>query len=372
MKSKSIVLMCLIGLCFVWSASPVLAQDPPTNWQRATGFPINVVVNDIQLFGSKFYAATNRGVYYRGLLHTEAWRRMPITPHNHASLAFVDLFINPQNQNELFCLFTSSNSSTGSRIWTVKKNDPDKILRGISTVPVPNLGMLGHSYGSDVGRFALPSSGGTQLYSYTQSKLKRIGNYVTSSAGYINGTFDPSRTVYRRRAARSPKSAYAVIKSERGFSKPSILIGCDGFVLRDEYGDPNSAWTYIEKGFQANCGLITTMIGGQNTKTVYAGTNKGKLYKSMNGGSSWMVYNQGLLVAASDIYSIIGFQKHLYVATDKGVFVTERSGYKANWRGYGRLPNGAKATKVMVTINELIVSTDKGVYRKRLLKGGRG
>lgn len=349
----------------------------PTFWTKAPGLPTNIIAHDIQLWNNKFYLSTNKGIYRRGLLHTDSWELFPnnVTGAMHVDLkdyVFTDAWINPNDANELLFLSTTSSNST---LWTIKKQSASSINKG-STINTPSSYASGTSTGSTIGRFTINSSS-ANIYSISKGKTLFLdkdqivlnGSSMKPSTGFKNGVITRS---YYINKIRGNYRSFGYIDSDRSGKKYSVLLGGNGFVMRDATTATGKSWQYIDKGLKNNCGQITAIESWPTSSTHYIGTKKGHVYKTTNNGSTWRYYSQGALNPSeyvTEIYNLDGHIKFLYAATNRGVFVTNReSNTTASWSLYGSLPNGAKAKKVFITLNEVLVSTDKGVYRKSVKK----
>jgi photosystem II stability/assembly factor-like uncharacterized protein len=105
-----------------------------------------------------------------------------------------------------------------------------------------------------------------------------------------------------------------------GTSDKGIYKSTDGgnsWVEVNGTGDnkiPQDAMGY----YQINCLVMDPLI----PNTIYAGLNNGGVYKSNDGGANWSSYNNGL-DAGIDVNDLSFISDRLYATTSKGVYVTD-------------------------------------------------
>lgn len=346
----------------------------PAFWTKAPGLPDDVFITDIEMWNNKFYLATSKGIYFRGLLPTVSWQRFtPEHVFNSASHRNMDLtafnFKDIWKSGDNLYFMSGGNSS--AQIFYIKSDRPNDLYYQ-STKQTANMlrWCKNHPRNMSFGirQGYKPFTGNNYVDAIDSRDLKLETQYLRPSGGFSNGRVSNVKYYEDRAFGELYEAGY--IKSDRSADKPSLILGGDGFILRNATTDnPNDFyWHYIDKGFSANSGKIQAITSWANSNTIYVGTSKGYVYKSTNRGSTWSPYFQGALDPAqfvTEIYNLDNYLNYIYAATNRGIFVTNKQGNTADWKLFGALPNGAKAYRVFATVNEILVSTDKGVYRKK-------
>ena len=183
----------------------------------------------------------------------------------------------------------------------------------------------------------------------------------------LNGAVSPGLPTDSEKAKQTHSSEITVLPTERRVKTKTLTANRDVFYL--EYkrslfkwrlGDPE--WT--------NTGLIdtgevkdfyTSFKIAVSEETVYVGKRDGNLLRSLDGGSNWRDITPNLPLHFNHFKEIVFSGSTLYVATDKGVLVSETGEY---WRVV------TDRTDTRIVINQFALDStevygiaDTGVYR---------
>lgn len=126
--------------------------------------------------------------------------------------------------------------------------------------------------------------------------------------------------------------------------------------------DGGTSWTTMNHGISKSLYETFSLLSVGNT--VYAGTTDG-VYVSANWGKTWTRMNNGL-PSQEEIVSLTNFGNTVYAATpENGIFFTTNSGN--NWlpdtTGF---PKGVPVNTILVDDSVIFAGTNQGIYLKNL------
>lgn len=350
---STLLCMAIISLLFVQQGT---AQHVSSSWKRLDEFGNNNKINALAMVAGarKFYAGTNQGVFYRGLLANEDWKRVP----GSASTAKAHQF---EGEIKYLKFLYKPTSPNETRYYRINNTSPTTLSRGGKACTGSTLG-AGRSLYSSLSNFYIALDG-TLKKSLNNVKYSFSG--ITRVSSYLNSP-NASLSSLQTRANASKYYCYTYFKTNQPVS--NVLLGGNGFVMRDQTIPGRAkAWHLIDKGL-SGAGKIKGLLAVKSTNTVFLFTDNKRVYKSTNNGTSWSRFDNGSLQHVTQIKHLAYFGKYLYAATNtSAIYVIDYTKSNARWEQFGSpLPSNARPEKLFATINELVVSTNRGVYRRSL------
>ncbi len=151
-------------------------------------------------------------------------------------------------------------------------------------------------------------------------------------------------------------------------TKPHILyIATNSYIYKSR--DEGKTWRNISQGM-SHSRVISLAIDPLFSANVYAGTKGDAVFKSYNGGQSWISKRAGLedVTISSVVHQLVfvpGASLHFYAATSMGVFESETGG--DTWM---KKMNGMKEVLMVISLDvdpnqpkTLYAGTSGGVYK---------
>jgi photosystem II stability/assembly factor-like uncharacterized protein len=161
-------------------------------------------------------------------------------------------------------------------------------------------------------------------------------------------------------------SSYSEVKISP--SNPDIVYVSDetsGSNTLHKSTNGGSSWSSILPNLTAGCKVRNIEISSNDPNTIWLSVNGYgsllKVYKSSNGGTTWIDYSTGL--EGHSIYSMIhqkGSNGGIYVGTLNGVYYRDNT--LSNWENYGENLPG-------IGINFLKINYAKGIIRAATIRG---
>ena len=203
-------------------------------------------------------------------------------------------------------------------------------------------------------------SGGPR--SLTGLNASSIRSVCTIGTSLLSGSF--GRGIFR-----STNGGGAWVESNSGF--PSAYIYALG-----SFGGKVFGGAALTIGMSADSGKtwMTSMTAGAGTSFIsfgqrgnelYAGTNNGAVYRSLDTGATWTLRNTGLPTA--NVFALVSMDSLLFAATGQGVYMTSDAGSSWSLRSTGMTTTDARALCVAgskllcgTAYGGVFMSTDKG------------
>lgn len=347
---------------FTLLLSPQLfAADPPNDekeegarrnsWTKITLPDGASKVNDVVMWNSAYHIATNKGLYKANLVfgtNPSRWEKV-----GTISTEIIDLF--PASTNGV------------SELLILTQNGAYRLLK---TAPTTMISMPGFHYCDNGGTMLaigkcpddkkrIYTSQGYKEYFAISKKYSSYYVYGYGPAGSnpydcTNASFQSSR---QSTGTTYPDPASFAVITDASKKNYALFGGAQAIYRLHTASDYTGA-----KSLPNYTGVFTSLYT-TGTKG-YAASDKGYVYRTIDGGNNWVYYAHGLKPQEEigTIYDMTGFGNTLYAATDWGVYTTSTSGTQADWQRYGTLPYSAKPSKVCGTYTGIIVTTDKGVF----------
>ena len=202
-------------------------------------------------------------------------------------------------------------------------------------------------------------------------RLSTDGNILNSvwNAPILDDALSPESPTDSEKAKQTHLSEITVLPIERRVKTKTLTANRDVFYL--EYkrrlfkwrlGDPE--WTntgLVDTGEAVDEGFYTGFKIAVSGETVYIGKRDGKLLRSLDGGSNWRDITSNLPLDFAHFKEIVFSGSTLYVATDKGVLVSETGEY---WRVMtDRADTRVVINQFALDSTEVYGIADTGVYR---------
>ncbi len=266
--------------------------------------------------------------------------------------------------NEIF------QSLNGGRSWKrVRVSTEEVTPEPLEHDPYP----IGLSYGSkllvsdNTLYFVSPIGNDLQI-----CRLSADGNLLMPIQGVP--TFDDKATATQGRmdstqAIETDLSEIVVDPFERDVKTITLAVSRDVFyveykrrLFKWRLGDPE--WTntgFVDVGEQFDAGSYRGFKIAVSGEVIYVGNRDGQLLQSLDGGSNWRDITPNLLLRFNHFKEIVFSSSTLYVATDKGVLVSETGEY---WRVMtDRADTRVVINQFALDSTEIYGIADTGVYR---------
>jgi hypothetical protein len=176
------------------------------------------------------------------------------------------------------------------------------------------------------------------------------GVFVNKDAGLTGWTARPVGLKSGKISALAVTGSYVFAATA-----DSGIFRFTGFVGSDRY------WEKVNSGLG---NLKITSLVSIDTITLFAGTDNGTIYKTINKGATWTVIS-GLPFGTSKITGLVrAGARIIAIAETKGVFASDDNG--ANWTSLNDVNTadivGTKSLSYNATTNELLVVNSNGVF----------
>ena len=344
------------------------STDGGENWMELGGDTNVLILNSFPAAGSDertFYKAGVVGIH-RTTDGGESWHLLMdgiVGTSINDLISFNDRLYT-HTGNEIF------QSLNGSRSWKRVRVNTEEVTSQPLEQKLPRIGL---SHGSrllisgNTLYFVSPIGNDLQI-----CRLSADGNLLMPIQGVP--TFDgKAKTTQTGRDSQETTETYLsetiLDPLERIMKTKTLTATREVFYL--EYNRSLFKWRLGDTEW-TNTGLIDTSKAvdedfhmgfkiAVSGETIYVGKRDGKLFRSLDGGSNWRDITSNLPLDFAHFKEIVFFGSTLYVATDKGVLVSETGEY---WRV---MTNRADAR---VVINQFALDgtevygiADTGVYR---------
>ena len=323
----------------------------------------------IAVFGNSLEESHNSGTLFTGL---------------YTSVSLQVIGIDPSNSNHILVgsetsLYVSSNGSTFSTVASVPSNG----IGGIAFDPVTPSNI----YLGSTGWGVLKSSDGGASWSQSTSGIPNLGAsqllegadgilYMSTYQGGIYKSLDQGATwteVGTGFAGSLPAAAEAVVAFAQDPTAPDTLYaGNKGLFVSTDGGD---SWKESDTGMPSVRNMNSLAIDPEVPTTLYAGMEwfdgayEAGIYKSVNGGASWVASSTGLTFPVFAQMNAIAVDPHhssvVYAAPiQNGLFKSVDGG--ASWTesdtGMGKVDIFALVVDA-TNSSKVYVSAVEGVYK---------
>jgi hypothetical protein len=155
-------------------------------------------------------------------------------------------------------------------------------------------------------------------------------------------------------------------------SDSSILYKCSGLPIVEPPGlysstDAGTSWTFVNPDAKFEGGNPILVVDPQTTTTLYAGTSAGHVFKSVDGGHTWLPSSAGLTgTNVNDLVIDPSSPSTLYAATNTGLYRSTDGG--GSWTNAG--PAVPSPAVISLALDPLAPTTVYAVVGSRQLYRG--
>ena len=164
------------------------------------------------------------------------------------------------------------------------------------------------------------------------------------------------------------KNVTALVYSPAFDMDYTVLLGTGDGRLYSSFGD--TGWQMVASGLGSKVTSIAISPDYNNDRTIFAATYQTGIYKSTDGGNSWIAASEGLdgaLINAIAVSPTFPQDQQIFAASNKGVYVSTEGG--TNWMLLENSPNDVEISRISLSPTfsddkEIFAGTyGKGVYR---------